>query len=62
MSKTIHVLLVPDTKAEQLTKDGVAICSYYNADNELVRGIGLEYSDEYPELPMVQVQVPDAQI
>jgi hypothetical protein len=62
MSKSIYVLLVPDTRTADLTKAGVVICSYYNADGDLVRGIGVEYGDEYPELPMVQVQVPDPQI
>lgn len=62
MSKTINVLLVPDDKVAELTKANIAICSYYDTAGALVRGIGLEYSDEYPELPIVIVAEPTPQI
>lgn len=62
MVKTVSVLLVSELNTGRITKDGVCICSYYNSDNELVRGIGIEYSDVYPDLPMVVVTVPEPQI
>lgn len=60
--KTISVLLVESKDTLKVTNSGIAIVSYKDIHGNLVQGIGIEFSDEFPELPLVTVQNPTGQI